>query len=74
MCLFGVGVSFTLFGVDCLFQNKNSQGMNYSPHLLYVTKLCVVQVNGNVVQALEMNPRESSCLRAVFSDTSCLVY
>lgn len=62
MCLFGVGVSFTLFGVDCLFQNKNSQGMNYSPHLLYVTKLCVVQVNGNVVQALELNPRESSCL------------
>lgn len=62
MCLFGVGVSFTLFGIDCIFQNKNSQGINYSPHLRYFTKLCVVQVNGSVVQAPELNPRENSCL------------
>lgn len=56
MCLFGLGVSFTLFGVNCFFHDKISQGINYSPHFSYFIKLCVVQVNGSVLQALERIP------------------
>lgn len=58
MCLFGVGVSSTLFGVNCVFQGKNAQGINYSPHLCYFIKLCVVQVNGSSYKLLRESQGE----------------
>lgn len=60
--MFGLGVSFTLFGVNCFFHDKFSQGINYSPHLCYFIKPCVVQVNGSVLQALERIPGRTPVL------------